>query len=285
MRRPNTPSSPSPFGDTIFATFGGKKKTPVQGVSEAWTNLAPITPRGSPDAGQLGPRSNSPYDPPSDEEVEIPDMYRAAPAGTIGKPLLPDYELWIGLKGGNGPWQKRKAVTEWRQQLADHQETEATRMAELKWAQKAKKEAEEKRRLDREELQRRVEEDEISRRRRAVAEEEQRHRAKMEQEEQERILAEKRDRMHKSRPCKICCGSGKCPSCHGKGCNLTLYLAPVVNERTKSICGQLPRGCSACGGSGDGAWWGEFMCGSGSCQSCCGKGQVPAPPNGWPDCQ
>jgi len=212
-------------------------------------------------------------------------LYRIVGTSTVGKPLLPDYDLWIALKGGNGLWEKRKALFEWRLQLGEHQESEAKRIAELKWARKAKKEAEEKRRLAREELQRKVEEDAIERRRRLIAEEDRLQKQREEEEKQRSILAEKREKMHKPRPCKVCSGSGKCLPCQGKGCNLTMFLAPVVNEFTKSICGQLPRGCAACGGSGDGAWWGEFVCGSGACQSCGGKGQVPAPPNGWPDCQ
>merc|ERR1719181_27197 len=152
--------------------------------------------------------------------------------------------------------------------MEEWSESEATRIDELKWARQAKKDAEEKRRRDRQELQRRVEEDAIERKRRQILEAEQAAKEREEEEERQRILADKQERMHKPRPCKVCGGSGKCIPCQGKGCNLTLFLAPFVNEFTKSICGQLPRGCAACGGSGDGAWWGEFVCGSGACQSC-----------------
>lgn len=220
----------------------------------------------------------------SEEDTPIPDFYRLEGMSTIGKALRPTHELWIALNGGNGGWQKRKAVARWRLELAQHQESEATRIAELKWAIKSKKEAEEKRRRDREELQRRVEEDAIERRRRNQEEEFRQAQQLEEEEKQRRINAEKREQMHKPRPCKFCTGSGKCLPCQGKGCTLTVFLAPVVDKNTKSTCGQLPRGCSSCGGFGDDAWWGEFVCGSGTCQMCNGKGQVPAPLHGWPDC-
>lgn len=277
------------FGDVMF---GGRRKPPTQTMNEAWTSLTPGAAR--PDSSQEGLQFGSPGQTSqqlsgNDDKVEIPDVYRVdredSGPSVAGKPLLPDFALWIGLKGGNGLWQKRKALVEWRYQLAEHRESEANRIEEIQWARKAKKEADEKRRLDREELQKRVEEDAVERKRRLFIEKERLAQQKMEEEEQKRVLAEKRERMHKPRPCKVCTGSGKCIPCQGKGCNLTLFLAPVVNDRTTTLCGQLPRGCSACGGCGDDAWWGEFLCGSGACQSCTGKGQVPAPPNGWPDCQ
>lgn len=304
MKRMGSPQSvrgsPSPFGDSAFgggraspSSARGRGKVVPPGKispSEAWGNVTPMgfNPMGFADMGGFdGPGSggSSPRDLQPEEEVEIPNWYRLDGESSIGKPLLPDFELYTGLHGGNGLWERRKAIVTWRVELAAHQESEARRVAELKWARKAKKEAEEKRRRDREQLQRRVEEDAIERKRRMLYEEEQKNLRLLEGEEQQRILAEKRERMHKPRPCKICTGSGKCLPCHGKGCNLTLFLAPTVTERTKSICGQLPRGCASCGGSGDSAWWGEFICGSGACQSCSGKGMVPAPPNGWPDCQ
>lgn len=295
MRRPETPATPlcaSPVGDSTFTTFGpfNRSNPKARAVSEAWTNLALSSQSGTPrdrvfncPADLPGSDGNSP--PQSDEETEIPDFYRVEGANTIGVPLLPDFELWVSLKGGNGSWQKRKAVSKWRLELAQHQDSEATRIAELKNATRAVKEASEKRRLQQEELQRRVEEDAIERRRRQDAEEIRLYNQREEEDKQRRILAEKREQMHKPRPCKFCSGTGKCVPCNGKGCTLTLFLAPVVSERTTSIHGQLPRGCSSCGGCGDDAYWGDFVCGSGTCQSCSGKGQVPAPVNGWPDCQ
>jgi len=219
----------------------------------------------------------------SDEDV-IPSWYRVEGSNTKGVPLLPDYSLYVSLKGGNGAWTQRKANIEWRYQVADHRASEAKRILEEQRARIAKKEAEEKRRREQKELQKKLEEDAIERKRREVEREEQERRRKEEEELQQRLLAEKRERMHKPRPCKTCDGTGKCTSCDGKGCNLTLYLSPRVTSRSVSVCGQLPKGCAACGGSGDGAWWGEFICGSGACQSCGGKAEQPAPPNGWPDC-
>jgi hypothetical protein len=200
-------------------------------------------------------------------------------------PLFPDEQLWISLKGGNGVWEKRKAIVEWRIQVVEHQESEAERITELKNARRAKIEADAKKRRDREGLQKRVEEDAILRRQRQEEEEAQKLLQRLEEEEQKRIQAGKKEQMHKPRPCKTCGGSTKCIPCDGKGYCLTTYLSHVVNERTNAICGQLPRGCASCGGSGDGAWWGDFVRGSGGCQSCGAEGLVPAPPNGWPDCQ
>merc|ERR1719265_2518659 len=84
LRRPLSQASRanSPFGDFISATFGGNRKDQVQAASEAWTGLGPATPlsqslAGSPQGGRVGSGANSPYnDVQSDEEVDVPDMYR-----------------------------------------------------------------------------------------------------------------------------------------------------------------------------------------------------------------
>lgn len=220
-----------------------------------------------------------------EEEIEIPDWHRTDGSSTVGVPLLPDFELWIALQGGVGAWTQRKALAEWRLQLAHHTASEAKRISEEKRIRAFKKEADEKRRREREELRRRVEEDQAERRRKAVLEEERLRKQKEDEEIQRQILAEKREQMHKPRVCNKCTGSGKCLACEGRGCNMTLYLSSVVTAKTTTLCGQLPKGCVECHGSGDGDWWGEFVCGSGACQKCHGKGQVKAPPNGWPDCQ
>lgn len=285
LRRPFSPASPSPLG------FRPLSVTPQP--NEAWSSFSPILGQTLDYGGDIpatGSGNSSPREARSpsalaEEEVEIPDWYRVEGSSTIGVPLLPDFELWIALQGGLGAWAKRKAIAEWRLQLAEHKDSEAKRICEEKRARIAKKEADEKRRRDREELQRRVEEDARQRRLKLIAEEERQRRQKEEEELQARILAEKREKMHKPRPCKICSGSGKCVPCEGRGCAVTVYLSPVVTKQTKLISGQLPRGCASCHGSGDGAWWGEFVCGTGACQECGGKGQVRAPVNGWPDCQ
>lgn len=220
----------------------------------------------------------------SEEDVEIPDWYRVEGSSTKGVQLLPDYALYVSLKGGNGAWTQRKANIAWRYQVAEHRSSEAQRIREEKRARIAKREAEAKRRLEQEELRKKLEQDAERRKREQAEWEEAERRRKEEEELQAKLLAEKREKMHKPRPCKTCDGTGKCNVCDGKGDTLTLYLSPRVTHRSVSVCGQLPKGCPACGGSGDGAWWGEFIQGSGACQSCGGKGDVPAPPNGWPDC-
>lgn len=304
MKRAASPRSlcSSPFGDQNHATFGNpfnRTRSPVQTVSEAWSGIGPpghssADRSASPQGDRVGPGSgdSSPREP--EEEVEIPNWYREQGSSTEGVALLPDWPLYISLKGGNGLWEKRKAIIEWRHQLAEHRESEVKRISALKMARKAKIEADLKVKVDRDWLQRRVEEDAIARKQRMIAEQEEALRLRLEQEDLKRINKEKKATMFISRPCKICTGSGKCIPCTGKGCTMTLFLATTVNEeaqffsgeqKSKTVCGQLPRGCAPCGGSGDGAWWGEFIPGSGYCQSCGGKGQVPAPPNGWPDCQ
>lgn len=213
---------------------------------------------------------------------EAPEWYRTqADSKTVGEPFLPEFDLWVSLWGGNGRWARQKAWDEWDQQVQDHKAWEADRQLEEERARAREAEAAQLRLREAEELRRWVEEAERERRRRREEEERQRW-AREEEERLRRLEEERKWFLRQPRQCDLCGGSGLCTACKGDGCKATFYLTPTVTERTKTICGRLPRGCSACGGTGDDGTLGEFICGTGKCSQCEGEGRIQAPPGGWP---
>lgn len=195
--------------------------------------------------------------------------------------MLPGYQLWVTLHGGNGKWQKRRAKVEWEEQQLDYEQREQEREHAERALRLRRAEAERRRRAAGEELRLRVEEAERERRRRQ--EEEARLEAeRQEAERQRRLEEERRWLLRQPRACRSCAGTGRCSACAGQGRTSTLYLAESVKAEDGVVCGRLPSGCGFCGGRGDSAAWGAFKCGSGKCAECSGEGRVPAPPGGWP---
>jgi len=205
-------------------------------------------------------------------------------------PFMPDYDLWVTLKGGNGTWAKRQAQDVWEEQLQKHKEyedEERRKEAERRRQRAMAAEAERKRR---EELERYIanhEQRELERRRKF--EEQQRLDAERDAEmERQRAEAARWLAKRQPRECKSCKGSGHCPTCSGKGfifhfypastCSMNLY--PTAS--TSRSYGRVNGGCPGCGGSGD-ETWSNYTPGSGRCKPCGATGMVKAPDGGWPD--
>lgn len=212
----------------------------------------------------------------------IPDWYQPDGAPSkVAEPLLPEHNLWVTLHGGNGVWHQRKARVAWAQQLVQHDERAREQELLQKNLRMRRAEAERQRKAAEEESRLRVEEAERERWRRQ--QEEDRLRTEREEMEKRRLEEEERkELLRRPQVCSACGGSGTCRGCSGEGYVLTVYLAETLKPRNGAACGRLPRGCSNCGGGGDGAAWGDFVSGSGRCTKCSGVGRIPAPPGGWP---
>eukprot|EP00930_Biecheleria_cincta_P092809 TRINITY_DN8285_c0_g1_i2.p1 TRINITY_DN8285_c0_g1~~TRINITY_DN8285_c0_g1_i2.p1 ORF type:complete len:370 (+),score=58.98 TRINITY_DN8285_c0_g1_i2:78-1187(+) len=233
-------------------------------------------------AGDLAAQAKSmPFETGPGDDEELPVLYSLKHGDTRGGVLVPHYDLWVTLHGGNGRWRQAKARQEWVFQVMEHEALERARKQEADRQRARKLEVERIRRAEEEELRRRVEEAEQERKRRK--EEELRLQMQREEEARRRKLEEERLlAAQKPRPCEKCAGSGRCTACQGDGKLNTLFLAPTVGSRPSPIFqGRRPRGCRACGGGGDGALASDFFPGSGKCDTCRGTGLIRPPPGGF----
>ncbi|CAK8987978.1 Uncharacterized protein SCF082_LOCUS1192 [Durusdinium trenchii] len=195
--------------------------------------------------------------------------------------LLPTYELWVTLHGGNGRWQQVRAQEQWAKMLLENEDALVARKLEAEKQRLRRAEAARQRRAEEEELSRRVEEAEADKKRRR--EEEQRLQLQREEEARRARLEEERllESM-KPRKCTKCSGTGRCSNCQGEGSVDVLFLAPQVGKRHTPIPqGRRPRGCRQCGGVGDGSWWKDVVMGSGRCDLCHGERVLQPPPGGF----
>lgn len=239
-------------------------------------------------AGDLAQAKSSPFDTGpvtswrgNADDDELPDLYSLKHGDTRGGNLVPHYDLWVTLHGGNGRWRQAKARQEWVFQVMEHEASERARKQEADRQRARKLEVERIRRAEEEELRRRVEEAEQERKRRK--EEELRLQMQREEEARRRKLEEERLlAAQQPRNCEKCAGTGRCTACQGDGRLNTLFLAPSVGARPSPIFqGRRPRGCRACGGGGDGALASDFFPGSGKCDCCKGTGLIRPPPGGF----
>jgi len=218
------------------------------------------------------------------QQEVLPEWYRDdGTLAPLSKPLLPEYTLWVSLHGGNGQWAQQRAFDLWEKQQNDH--ATAQRDFAIREEHRLAMEAEAERRRKAEEEARRAlfNTAEQERRRTLAQEEAERLAREAEAEARRKKEAEERERRRQQpRPCEKCSGTGKCTECSGDGFVPTFYLSCEVQDKA-SARGRLPRGCPRCGGSGDGAFWGPFVNGSGKCAVCNGHGMVRPPPKGWSD--
>lgn len=212
---------------------------------------------------------------------DLPLTYSLMPETLGVGNLLPSYELWVTLHGGNGKWQQVRAQHHWAQMLVENEEAEVIRKQEAEKQRLRRAEAARQRRAEEEELSRRVEEAEADKKRRK--EEEQRLQLQREEEARKARLEEARllESM-KPRKCQKCNGTGRCSNCQGEGSVDVLFLAPQVGKRHMPIVqGRRPRGCRQCGGVGDGSLARDFGPGSGKCDACHGERLIQPPPGGF----
>jgi len=219
--------------------------------------------------------------PQSPEEQEIPTDYALTEGEKRHGAFLPEYNLWITLRGGNGRWQQARAREDWFNLCIDYEEKERQRKEEELRLRFRRGELAKLRRQEEEELRRRVEESEIEKRRRK--EEEARLVLQREEEARQRRLEEERQSLlRKPRACHYCTGTGKCATCGGDGRVDALFLSSSVGLKKSPVPqGRMSRGCKSCDGSGD-SGSSDFFPGSGKCGRCCGCGNINAPPGGWP---
>jgi len=222
---------------------------------------------------------------PSTQGEHVPEWYRddGTPA-LLTRPLLPEYKLWTSLHGGNGLWKQQRAHEVWDQQLQEHAEMQ--REQAIREEHQRAMEAEAERRRKAEEEARRANNDvaEQERRRKLAQEEAERLAREAEAAEQRKLEEKERERRRRQpRPCGKCGETGKCSDCSGSGCVPVLYLSPSVSLSDRAPRGRLLKGCLPCGGTGDGASWGELLKGNGACDACLGTGKIKAPVTGWPD--
>mmetsp|Transcript_61459 Transcript_61459/g.143851 ORF Transcript_61459/g.143851 Transcript_61459/m.143851 type:complete len:358 (-) Transcript_61459:124-1197(-) len=240
-----------------------------------WAQPAPPSLRASSDTWATRVDSKQ-----RGQEKDFPATYSIKPGDLVGS-LLPDYELWVTLHGGNGRWQQARAQNQWAQMLVEHEAAMAAKKLETERQRLRRAEVARIRRAEEEELRRRVEEAEHDKRRRKEEElrlqmqrEEEARRAKL---EEERLLE-----LMQPRKCQKCEGSGRCANCQGEGSVDVLFLAPSVGSRPMPILqGRRPRGCRLCGGAGDGALLRDFVAGSGRCDICKGERFIKPPPGGF----
>ncbi|CAJ1394909.1 unnamed protein product [Effrenium voratum] len=193
--------------------------------------------------------------------------------------LLPNYDLWVTLHGGNGRWQQARAQNQWTHMLVEHEATLGARKQESERQRLRRAEAARQRRAEEEELSRRVEEAEADKRRRR--DEELRQQQRLEEEARKARLEEERLlELMQPRKCAKCNGTGRCSNCQGEGSVDVLFLSPRVGHRHMPIQqGRRPRGCRQCGGSGDGSLLRDFVAGTGRCDVC--KGERFIQPGGF----
>ncbi|CAE7535296.1 unnamed protein product [Symbiodinium sp. CCMP2456] len=241
----------------------------------SWAQPAPPSLRASADTWATRVDSKQ-----RGQEKDFPATY-SIKQGDLAGSLLPDYELWVTLHGGNGRWQQARAQTQWAHMLVEHEAAMAAKKLETERQRLRRAEVARIRRAEEEELRRRVEEAEHDKRRRKEEElrlqmqrEEEARRAKL---EEERLLE-----LMQPRKCQKCEGSGRCANCQGEGSVDVLFLAPSVGSRPMPILqGRRPRGCRLCGGAGDGALLRDFVAGSGRCDVCKGERFIKPPPGGF----
>lgn len=181
----------------------------------------------------------------------------------------------IDLIGGNGRWRQRRADDEFarravvEEQRRREQEEYEEKKRQRKLALQAKK-----RRQQEEEERRRQEERERQHQEQLRIEEEKRA-----AEERERVRKEVEQREWEARQpkmCEACSGSGKCPTCHGSGFSMAVYLSASTHEKSsKGAYGRRQQGCDACYG------FKQNMCaelkrGTGKCATCDGYGLIAA---------
>eukprot|EP00933_Yihiella_yeosuensis_P064076 TRINITY_DN67414_c0_g1_i1.p1 TRINITY_DN67414_c0_g1~~TRINITY_DN67414_c0_g1_i1.p1 ORF type:complete len:377 (-),score=50.45 TRINITY_DN67414_c0_g1_i1:221-1285(-) len=277
--RPMTPSTRCPSSARSAAA------TPRPGQVSSRCTSPVFTAAGSLTGGKLDTsKITSRYDAGPKPEIEdVPEMY-ALKQGEQSRDgtLLPPYQLWITLRGGNGSWRQARAREDWVRQCLEHAESEKARQEEEHRLRVRRAEQARIRRQEEEELRRRVEEAEVERRRRA--EEQARLQALKDEEMRRRQIEEEQARILRlPRKCPDCRGSGRCPFCRGDGCRDALYLTSYLgNDRIPPIAqGRMPRGCKDCDGCGDSSS-GDLVPGTGKCNRCKGAGKVAAPLGGWP---
>lgn len=212
---------------------------------------------------------------------DLPLTYSLMPETLGVGNLLPSYELWVTLHGGNGRWQQVRAQHHWAQMLVENEEAEVIRKQEAEKQRLRRAEAARQRRAEEEELSRRVEEAEADKKRRKEEE----HRLQLQREEEARKARLEEARLLESmkpRKCQKCNGTGRCSNCQGEGSVDVLFLAPQVGKRHMPIPqGRRPRGCRQCGGVGDGSLARDFGPGSGKCDACHGERLFQPPPGGF----
>jgi len=260
---------------SLTATSGGETRdsSPFSGAVARAEALAKSSPLDTATTWKVG----------SDDDEELPGLYSLKHGETRGGVLVPHYDLWVTLHGGNGRWRQVRARQEWEFQVMEHEASERARKQEADRQRARKLEVERIRRAEEEELRRRVEEAEQERKRKK--EEELRLQMQREDEARKRKLEEERLlAAQQPRNCEKCAGTGRCKHCGGDGRLNTLFLAPKVGSRPSPIFqGRRPRGCRACGGGGDGALASDFFPGSGKCETCKGTGLIRPPPGGFRD--
>ncbi|CAE7157489.1 unnamed protein product [Symbiodinium pilosum] len=257
-------------------TLSAETRAPSPSSSPcSWAQPAPPSLRASSDTWATRVESKR-----RGQEKEYPATYSIKP-GDLAGALLPDYELWVTLHGGNGRWQQARAQNQWAHMLVEHEAAMAAKKQEAERQRLRRAEVARIRRAEEEELRRRVEEAEQDKRRRKEEElrlqmqrEEEARRAKL---EEERLLE-----LMQPRKCQKCEGTGRCSNCQGDGSVDVLFLAPAVGSRPMPILqGRRPRGCRQCGGAGDGALLRDFIAGSGRCDICKGERFIKPPPGGF----
>mmetsp|Transcript_27574 Transcript_27574/g.49916 ORF Transcript_27574/g.49916 Transcript_27574/m.49916 type:complete len:348 (+) Transcript_27574:100-1143(+) len=287
--RPNSSASTrapsSARGRSPFSAWGEGETRPSSPTSPISSPI-PMVHRASPTPsdhsfGQEAPKSARATTVGQHAEEDTPAEYSLKHGDTRGGVLVPHYDLWVTLRGGNGRWRQALAREEWILQVMAHEEAESQRKQEADRQRLRRAEVARIRRAEEEELRRRVEEAEQEKRRRK--EEELRQQMLREEEarrrraEEERLLA-----LQKPRPCQKCGGNGRCTNCEGEGKTDILFLAPSVGPRHSPIPqGRRHRGCKQCGGGGDGALLGDFWAGTGKCTTCHGAGVIKPPPGGF----
>ncbi|CAJ1340737.1 unnamed protein product [Effrenium voratum] len=166
---------------------------------------------------------------------------------------LPSFEeLERDMQGWNGPWKKKKAAVLMQERLrVDHQELVRKRLEK----------EEHRRRVEerREQLRRTMEEEQ-----RELQEEIQRHETRQRAQRlacawsdfarravmlRERLI----ESMRQPSECLACRGTGRCARCHGQGTRTVTYLSSNVQCRADDLFrGRCVYGCHACGGVRDG---------------------------------
>jgi len=162
-----------------------------------------------------------------------------------------------------------------------HQLEEAERQQRQQEAQAQRERAEERRRRaerQREE-QRQWEEHLLEEQRRSEENEMRRRQEEEESIRRQRELEEAERLNHLPHPCTDCKETGQCGDCDGKGVVAVFILAPQVSAEGGAR-GKLPKGCTTCGGFGDGTF-AEWKPGTGLCPVCKGKCKVWPGKQGW----
>ncbi|CAE7210760.1 unnamed protein product, partial [Symbiodinium necroappetens] len=90
----------------------------------SWAQPAPPSLRASADTWATRVDSKQ-----RGQEKDFPATYSIKPGDLAGS-LLPDYELWVTLHGGNGRWQQARAQTQWAQMLVEHEAAMAAKKLE-----------------------------------------------------------------------------------------------------------------------------------------------------------